>query len=165
MNTIVAVDENWAIGKDGALLVHLPGDLKYFKDKTMGKVVIMGRTTLETLPNKKPLPGRRNIVLSRNEDYTQEGAEVAHSVEEVEKLVADCDEKDVYVIGGAEIFKRFFDLCDTFFITKIYNKYPADRHFVDLDKERDIEIAWKSEKHTENDTTYQYFEYKRKSNK
>ena len=85
MNIIVACDKNWGIGKDGHLLCHLSGDLQYFKEMTMGKTVVMGRVTLESLPGGKGLPGRRNIVMTTRQDYTAEDAEVVHDFGELEE--------------------------------------------------------------------------------
>ena len=82
MNLIVAVDKNWAIGNKGNLLVRIPADQKMFRDETMGKVIVMGRKTLESLPGGQPLHGRTNVVLTKNENYTKKGCEVFHSVEE-----------------------------------------------------------------------------------
>ena len=82
MNLIVAVDKNWAIGNKGNLLVRIPADQKMFREETMGKVIVMGRKTLESLPGGQPLHGRTNVVLTRNESYTKKGCEVFHSLEE-----------------------------------------------------------------------------------
>ena len=99
MKAIAAVDKNWAIGNKGALLVSIPADHKFFKNETIGRTVILGRKTLETFPGAKPLPGRRNIILSRNPDYKVQGADIAHSKEELFKMLEGTDTDDVYVIG------------------------------------------------------------------
>ena len=100
MNLIVAVDNQWAIGCRGKLLNSIPEDMKFFRETTLGKAVIMGRKTLESLPNGMPLVQRTNIVLSRNKDFYVKGAIVVHSVEEALKAVSDFDSDDVYVGSG-----------------------------------------------------------------
>lgn len=162
MKLILAADENWAIGKGGDLLCHLSGDLKYFKERTIGKTVVMGRKTLESLPGAKPLPKRQNIVLTSNEDYKVEGAEIVHSEQELENLIKTLDADDVMIIGGGKVYRDFLAKCDTCYITKIYKKFDADTYFVNLDEDPDFEVVWKSDMQTENDINYQFFEYRRK---
>ena len=100
---VVAIDENRAIGKDNDLPWYLPNDLKYFKKVTMGKPIVMGRKTYESIG--KPLPGRENIVVTRDEQYKAEGITVVHSVDDVLQK----DDEEICVIGGAELFKLFID--------------------------------------------------------
>lgn len=161
MNLIVVVDENWSIGRDGGLLVHLSGDLKYFKKRTYGKTLIMGRKTLESFPGARPLPGRRNLVLTRRPDYAPEGCEVFHSKEELTRQLGP-DTSNVFVSGGENVYRQFLEDCDTFFVTKIYQSFPADRSFPDLDQREDMEITWKSGVQEEKGIKYQFFEYTRK---
>lgn len=134
MNLIAAADLNWNIGNAGDLLCHIPEDLKYFKQMTTGKTVIMGRKTLESLPGGRPLPGRRNIVLTRNRNYGVEGAEVCHSSSELELLTADTAAQDLFVIGGAEIYKALLPLCSRAYITRIHHQFEADTALEPLDK-------------------------------
>lgn len=162
MKTIVAADKNWGIGKDGCLLCNLPGDLKYFKEKTQGKVVVMGRTTFESLPGKKPLPNRVNIILSRNPDFHPEGCIVCRSVDELLEELKKYDTDDVYIIGGADIYKQFFPYCDCHLVTKINESFDADRHFENLDKHSDLELVGESEAQYDNEIEYRFTEYKRK---
>lgn len=161
MKTIVAVDENWGIGKDNGLLTHIPGDLKYFKEKTTGKTIVMGRKTLESLPGKKPLPDRENIVLTSDVNYDA-GCKVCHSYEELFEELKKYDTDDVFITGGAQVYRETLDLCDTFYITKIYKTFDADRFFTNLDGREDMEIVWKSEMQDHNGLKYQFFEYRRK---
>ena len=106
MQAIVAVDSNWAIGNKGQLLVSIPADQKdNFRKRTLGKTIIYGRKTLETFPQKIVLPQRRNIILSTKADYEVRNAEVAHSKEEALELVKDLDPDDVFIIGGATVYK------------------------------------------------------------
>ena len=96
MNCIVVADMNWAIGKDNGLLAHLPGDLKYYKEKTLGKVIVIGRKTLESFPGGKPLPGRTNLVLTGNPDYKNENCIVCCGMDALEKAMAQYDDEDRY---------------------------------------------------------------------
>ena len=161
MNIIVVVDENWNIGKDGGLLVHLSGDLKYFKEKTYGKTVVVGRKTLESFPGGKPLPGRTNIVLTHKEDYQPDGCTVFHSKEEF-LMAAGSKTDEIFICGGEQIYRQFLEDCNRFFITKIYDSFPADRSVPDLDRYEDVQIVWKSDVKEEKGISYQFFEYVRK---
>lgn len=161
MKAIVVVDENWNIGKDGGLLVHLPGDLKYYKEKTYGKTVVIGRKTLESFPGAKPLLGRSNLVLTRNPGYSPDGCTVFHSKEELMEYLGD-DTDEVYISGGENIYRQFMDDCDKFYVTKIYDSFPADRSFPDLDERSDLEVTWKSDMQEEKNIKYQFWEYTRK---
>ena len=105
MNLIAAVDKNWAIGKNNELLVSIPNDMKMFRQMTTGKVVVMGRKTLESFPNGLPLKNRVNIVLTKNQNYQVKGAIIVHSVEEVLEELKKYDSEDVYVIGGEQIYR------------------------------------------------------------
>lgn len=158
MKLIVAADRNWAIGKDGGLLCHLPGDLKYFKEKTMGKTVVMGRKTLESLPGGKPLPKRTNVVLTHNRQLGQEGCEMVHSVEELLELY-DCEE--LMVMGGSSVYEELLPYCDTCYVTKLDAEFEADAHMPNIDEMKDFRLAWQSESYTENGVTYVFTEYKR----
>ena len=108
MNLIVAVDKNWAIGNKGKLLVSIPSDMKFFREETSGegKVVILGRKTLETFPGGRPLKGRVNVILTKNPNFKVEGAIVVHSVEEALEAVKDYEDEKVYVIGGDTIYSQ-----------------------------------------------------------
>ena len=161
MNIIVAVDENWGIGKDNNLLTHIPEDLKYFKEKTLDKVVIMGRKTFESLPNRKPLPDRINIVLTTNLDYKIDCI-ICNNKKELLDRINTYKDSDIFIIGGENVYKEFIGLCDTFFITKIYKSFDADKFFVNLDEMDDLEIVWSSEIHSYKGLDYQFFEYRRK---
>ncbi len=131
---IVAVDENWAIGNKGELLVSLPEDQKQnFKVKTLGHPVVYGRKTLETFPKKMLLPGRENIILSRNPDFTVEGATVMHSLDEVLEYTKKKEDEVFFIIGGAQIYEQFLPYCDTCIVTKVKKAFEADAFFPDLD--------------------------------
>jgi len=161
MNLILAADENWAIGYKGGLLCHIPGDLKFFKEQTSGSTVVMGRATLESLPGSKGLPGRTNIVLTGNKDFAAEKVQiVVHSMEELTEELKKHD--DVFVIGGESVYKTLLPLCDTCYITRIYEQFPADRYFVDLDVDVNFKVTWKSDMKEENGIRYRFFKYERK---
>ena len=158
MNLIVAVDQNWAIGKDGDQLVYLKEDLKRFRTLTSGHTVILGRKTLATFPGGRPLKNRRNLILSRNPQFQAEGAEVFSSVEE---LVRQAD-GDAFVIGGASVYEQLLPYCDTAYITKIHAGFPADTYFPNLDKAEEWEIVEESESLEQDGIAYHYVNYRRK---
>lgn len=164
MNTIVVVDENWSIGRQGGLLVHLPGDLKYFKERTYGKNLIIGRKTLESFPGAKPLPGRTHIVLTNNENYAPSDCIVCHSKEEIPALLKreGIEDEGVFVAGGETIYRQFLEDCSRFYVTKIYSSFPADRSFPNLDERQDLEITWSSPMQEEKGIRYRFFIYERK---
>ncbi|MDD3169442.1 MAG: dihydrofolate reductase [Eubacteriales bacterium] len=162
MKTIVAVDNNWGIGKEGCLLVHLPGDLKYFKEKTAGKVVVMGRTTFESLPGKKALKDRVNIVLSRNPDFEPEGCIKCKSMGELFQTLENYDMEDVFIIGGEDIYRQFSPYCSGHLVTKINAVFDADKYLENLDLRSDLVLVSESEAQIENGVEYCFTEYKRK---
>lgn len=126
MNVIAAVDENWAIGNRNELLVRIPADHKFFREETTGKVVILGRKTLQTFPGGLPLKNRENLILSGNENFKVKDAEVFNSIEELLERLKDYDTEDVYVIGGESVYRQLLPYCDTAHITKIDRAYEAD---------------------------------------
>lgn len=126
MNLIVAVDKNWAIGYKNDLLVKIPADQRFFREETTGKVVIMGRKTLESFPQKQPLKNRKNIVITKDRNYKVKDAVVVHSIEEALKEVEGVPTEDVYVIGGATIYEQMMQYCDVAHVTKIDYAYQAD---------------------------------------
>ena len=158
MKLIVAADKNWAIGKDNDLLCHLPGDLKYFKERTTGKTVVMGRKTLESLPGGKPLPKRTNIVLTRDESFEKEGCVIIHSIEE---LLEKYGQEDLMVMGGAEIYTKLLPYCDTCYITELDKEFEADKHIPNVSADPSFEKVWESDEQIENGISYRFVEYKR----
>ncbi len=133
MNFIVAVDENWGIGKAGDLLFHISQDMKYFREKTKGKVVVMGEATLRSLPGGKPLAGRTNIVLSDDESFACEGVELCRSMEQLFAAIEKHRSDDVFVIGGASVYNQLMDCCDTAYITKVKASAEHDTAINPLD--------------------------------
>lgn len=162
MNLIVAVDENWAIGKDNKLLVSIPSDMKFFRQTTTGKVVVMGRKTLESFPNGLPLKNRTNIILTRNPEYQVKDAVTVHSVPELLEELKKYDSQDVYVIGGSSVYQELLPYCDVAHVTKIFHGYEADAHFPNLDEMQDWQVTGESEEQTYFDLEYQFVRYERK---
>ncbi|MBQ4282545.1 MAG: dihydrofolate reductase [Lachnospira sp.] len=162
MKLIAAVDNNWAIGKAGKMLVSIPEDMEFFREETMGKVVIMGRKTFETLKDRSPLIGRVNVIITSNRDYKVEGAIVCYSVEEALKAVAGYDTDDVYVIGGGTIYEQMLDMCDEAHITKIDYEYDADTFFPNLDNNPNWYVAQTSDEKTYFDIVYEFVRFVKK---
>lgn len=162
MNCIVAVDENWAIGYKNELLVRIPADHKFFRQETTGKVVVLGRKTLETFPQQRPLPNRTNIILSTKKDYQVKDAIVVHSIDELMEELKQYDTKDVYIIGGDSVYKQMLPYCDTAHITKIDHAYQADTYFPNLDEMEEWEITADSDEQVYFDLTYHFLKYERK---
>lgn len=133
MKLIAAVDNNFGIGNRGRLLLQIPSDLKRFREMTLNKVVVLGRRTLETFPQKRPLELRTNIILSSNKHYTVRGAKVVHSKEELFEKLKEYNTDDIFIIGGASIYKMMLDYCREAFITRIDKEYEADTYLENLD--------------------------------
>ena len=161
MNIIAAVDKNWAIGNKNALLVKIPRDQKLFMEMTTGKVVVMGRNTLESLPQKQPLKNRTNIILSSDKSYTVKGAVVVHSLEELFEELKQYPDDDVFVAGGEAVYRQLLPYCDTAHITKIDYSYEADAYFPKLDELPEWELVADSEEQTYFDLEYYFLQYKK----
>lgn len=161
MNLIVAVDKNWAIGKDNKLLVSIPQDMKFFRETTMGKVVVMGRKTLESFPGGQPLKKRTNIVITRDKNYSVKDAIVVHSVEEALEELKNYNSEDVYVIGGDSIYRQMLPYCDVAHVTKINHAYEADTYFPNLDEKEDWLVTGVSDEQTYFNLEYEFVRYER----
>ena len=161
MNIIVNADKNWAIGKNNSLLVRIPADMKYFRQMTEGNIVVMGRKTLESFPQGRPLANRVNIVISHNPDYQVKDAIVVHSVEEA---LQECKKHkgEVFVIGGESIYRMMLPYCSKVYVTKIDHAYQADTYFPNLDQLEDWEMTEVSEEHTCFDLEYVFSTYERR---
>jgi dihydrofolate reductase len=134
---IAAVTSNGGIGNEGNLLCSIPEDLHRFKNLTMGGTLVMGRKTLDSLPGGRPLPGRRNAVLTRNKDFQREGVEVFHSVPELRKAVPPMEQ--VWVIGGASVYEQLMPLCERLYLTEVKTVLPADRFFPQIGEQWRLE--------------------------
>ena len=162
MKAIAAVDQNWGIGNKGRLLISIPNDMKFFRSTTMGKVVVMGRKTLESFPNQKPLKDRVNIVLTRDASYKKDGAVIVHDLDELHESLKEYNSDDVFVIGGESIYRLLLDKCDTAYITKIDYTYEADAYYPNLDEDASWELASEGEEETYYDLTYAFCVYRKK---
>ena len=162
MNIIVAVDNNWAIGNKDKLLVSIPNDQKHFREETTGKVVVLGRKTLQTFPQGQPLKNRTNIILSGDKNYRVKDATVVHSVEELLEELKKYDTENVYIVGGESIYRQMLPYCDVAHVTKIDHKYEADTYFPNLDDDPEWEITADSEEQTYFDIPYTFLKYERK---
>lgn len=162
MNLLVAVDRHWAIGRDGQLLVTIPADQTLFREETLGKVIVMGRKTLESLPAGQPLYGRVNLVLSERDDYQVKGALVCHSIKEALEILKGYPSEDIFIIGGQSIYEAFLPLCDTAHVTFIDYEYQADTYFPNLDLDEAWEMDLESEEETYFDLCYTFRRYIRK---
>lgn len=131
ISILVAIAENGAIGKDNKLLWHLPNDMRFFKNLTWGSVVVMGRKTFESIG--KPLPGRVNIVITSNGDWSIDGVQKATSIDEALKLAKETNCKEVFVIGGGEIYKQTIPLAKKMYITRVHHAFDADVYFPQYD--------------------------------
>lgn len=163
MRAIAAVDSNWAIGNKGRLLVSIPADHKMFRKTTMDKVIVYGRKTLETFPMQHILDGRTNIILSRNQDLKVNGAIICHSIEELLETLKDYDQDDIYVIGGASVYKELLPYIDLVEITAIDYEYEADAYFPNLDADPEWEVTQESDEQTFFDVAYTFKRYERKN--
>ena len=162
MNAIVAVDNRWAIGNKGGLLVRIPMDQKFFREVTIGKVVVLGRKTLSTFPNGLPLPGRTNIILSRNQNLQVKGATVVHSREELFEELKKYNSEDIYVIGGSMVYNLLIPYCSLVHVTKIDYRYAADSYFPNLDEDPQWHVAAESEEQTYFDLEFTFYRYENK---
>ncbi|MCQ2422448.1 MAG: dihydrofolate reductase [Lachnospiraceae bacterium] len=163
MNCIVAVDRNWGIGRNNQLLVSIPADMRFFRTQTTGKVIIMGRNTLESFPGGKPLKNRVNIVVTHDPTYKVPDAIVVHSIEEAAKIAEGYNSDDVYIIGGASIYRQFLPYCDVAYVTKIDYAYDADTFFPNLDEEPDWECVEEGDEQTCYDIIYCFTRYEKKA--
>ena len=162
MNIIVAVDKNWGIGLNGKMLVTIPADQRFFRDETIGKVVVMGRKTYESLPSSQPLVNRTNIIITKDRNYSVKGATVVHSTEDLLELLKNYKSEDIYVIGGQTIYEQLLEYCDVAHVTKIDFAYQADTFHPNLDQDEEWEIVAESDEQTYYNLEYTFVKYARK---
>lgn len=158
---IASADKNWGIGKDNRLLVQIPGDMKRFREMTMGHIIVMGRKTLESFPGGMPLQGRMNVVLTKNPDYCVKNAVIMHDMGSLVDFLQK-QEAEVFVIGGESIYRQLLKYCDMAYITRIDHTYSADAYLPELDREEEWEKVSESEEQTYFDLEYTYVVYRRK---
>lgn len=158
MNLIVAVDANWAIGKDGDQLCYIPEDLKRFQKLTTGHAVILGRRTLATFPGGRPLKNRRNLILSTQAGFQVEGGEVFGDL----AAALAAAPADSFVIGGESVYRQALPYCDRAYVTRIEKAFPADRYFPDLDRDPAWELVEKTGPHHHEGLSFFYLTYCRR---
>ena len=147
--------------KENKLLVSIPQDMKFFRETTMGKVVVMGRKTLESFPGGQPLKKRTNIVITRDKNYSVKDAIVVHSVEEALEELKNYNSEDVYVIGGDSIYRQMLPYCDIAHVTKIDHAYEADTYFPNLDENEEWLVTGVSDEQTYFNLEYEFVRYER----
>lgn len=160
MELIVAVYEDWGIGRDGTQPVALSADRKFFRETTRGAMVIVGRRTIEDFPGKKPLPGRVNVALTRSQGEIP-GFTVCHSPEEAAELAKTAQR--AMVIGGGSIYRQMLPLCDTAYVTKVHCKPESDTYFPNLDEDPQWELEQILQSGTEDGVDYQMCLYRRRT--
>ena len=170
MKAVVAIDQEWGIGCQGGLLVHVRADLKHFYQLTVGKAVILGSKTLQTFPGGKVLKNRTNLILSRNPDYAPEGGLVFSSVDALLAFLKEHPEHEAVVIGGGTVYEQLLPYCDEVYVTRFERIYEKDTYFPNLDKDpawicADMgeELQSDPETDSEKDLTYRFLLYKRVS--
>ena len=151
MKAIVAVSDNWGIGNDNELLFHIPEDMKFFKDMTSGHSVVMGHNTYESIG--KPLPNRKNYVLSRDKSLSIDGVTVIHDISQIPD--------DSFVIGGESIYKILLKYCDTVFVTKIHRTKKCNKYFPNLDENPEWKITSRKPIMTSNDGQIDFLIYEK----
>ena len=161
MKMIASADNNWAIGYKGSLLAHVSADMKFFKSKTVGNVVILGRKTLMTFPNGKPLKDRKNIIITTDESFKVEGAEIVHSTDELLETVEKYDDDSLYVIGGGSIYDQLLPYCDTAYITKFDKTFEADTYIKNLEDDENWKLVEDDGPFQEKGIIFRFCTYKR----
>lgn len=161
MNLIASADKNWGIGFKNKLLVSIPTDMKFFRQTTTGKVVVMGRKTLESFPNGLPLKNRTNIVMTANRDYRVKDAVIVHTLEELLEELKQYTSDEIYVIGGERIYRQLLPYCDTAYITRIDHAFQADTFLPDLDTMEEWKMTEEGEEQTCFDLEYRFTKYQR----
>jgi dihydrofolate reductase len=141
MNIVVAVDSEWGIGLKDQLIVRISEDMKRFRALTIGKIVVLGRKTLETFPEGRPLEQRINIIMTRHDDFAVGSALICHSLGELAKLLQGLPDENIYVIGGASIYELLLPYCRYAYVTRIEYTGQADCYFPNLDEDQAWELA------------------------
>ena len=160
MKLIVAVAKNWAIGYKDDLLFDLPDDMTFFKETTIDKVVVMGRKTLLSFPNGKPLKNRVNIILTRDKNFKEENCIVVNSFDELFEELKKYDEDHVFVIGGGKIYNDLYPYCSEALITKVDAIANADTFLHNFDDDLDWYLSYASEIHENNGLKFTFNTYK-----
>ena len=159
MQAIVNVTPAWGIGNENGLLVRISADMRRFRALTTGKTIIIGRKTLLTFPDGKPLKNRENIVLTRDPSFAAEGAVICHSLDELKAALADRDPYSVFVCGGEQIYRLLLPYCTTALVTLTETDALADRFFPNLNRHPDWILTGAGEKQTENGVDFRFLTY------
>lgn len=163
MNIIAAADKNWGIGYKGNLLCHIKEDMKFFKEMTVNKAVIMGKNTFLSLPGQKPLKDRKNYILTTDKNFKAGGAEICPSLEKAAELAkSEFKDEDIFIIGGESVYNKAVDICSTAYITKIDAEFCADKHIVNFDKLENWHIAGEKKVETEKGININFVKYEKK---
>ena len=161
MKAILSADRNWGIGYQNKLLVSIPSDMRFFREMTEGKVIVMGRKTLENFPNGLPLKKRINVVLTHDRSYQVKDAVIVHDKEELLEELKKYQE-DIFVVGGGSVYELLLPYCDTAYVTRIDMSYQADTFFPDLDQDPEWELTEESDEQTCFDIEFTFTVYRRK---
>ena len=159
MKAIVNVDKNWGIGLGDKLINHIPADMKFFREKTTGNVVVMGRSTFLTFPGPKALPNRVNIVLTKDESWSAPDVVTVHSLDELFEELKKYESDSVYVIGGSIVYNQLLPYCDTVYATKVDTAKEADKFFPNLDELDGWNVTGESEEFEHNEAKYRFVTY------
>ena len=159
MILIAAVNNSWGIGSGNELLYHIPADMKFFREKTKGNIIVVGRKTLESFPNGEPLKFRENVVLTKNTSYRKDGVTILHSAEEVLKYAEKHTDKEIYLCGGAQIYSLLLPYCEKALITKIDDCKPADKFIPNLDESDEWILTEQSEKISDAGFSFRFLTY------
>lgn len=159
MNLILSADRQWGIGRENRLLFRIPGDMAFFRRMTAGKVVVMGRKTLDSLPGGRPLPDRENIVLTRDAGFRREGVGVCRSLPALFARLAAFGDDDLFVIGGEQVYRLLLPYCRRAYVTRWDAVAEADAFMPDLDKQGGWRLAERSETHSEMGVDYRFCTY------
>lgn len=161
MKAILSADRNWGIGYQNKLLVSIPSDMRSFREMTEGKVIVMGRKTLESFPNGLPLKKRVNVVLTHDRSYQVKDAVIVHDKDELMEELKKYQE-DIFVVGGGSVYELLLPYCDTAYVTRIDMSYQADTFFPDLDQDPEWELTEESDEQTCFDIEFTFTVYRRK---
>ena len=161
IRAIVHADKEWGIGKDNDMMFSLPKDMKFFRETTLGRTVVMGGNTLRSFPNGKPLKNRVNIVLSRGQ--VRDDCIIVRSYEELFSLLKSHENEEIYIIGGGEIYKTLLPYCDEVLVTKVDAVGGATVFFPNLDKNENFVCVYESESLEDNGYTIRFTTYKNKN--
>ncbi|MDO4482199.1 MAG: dihydrofolate reductase [Bacillota bacterium] len=140
INTIVAVDEKWGIGRDNDMLFSIPDDMKYFRKTTLGTLVVYGKNNLLSFPGGKPLPKRRNVILSSSLEPSEE-YEVVRNVGELFALLREEKERKIFIIGGAMVYEELLPYCKNAYVTKMFRDFNGEKFFPNLDELPEWKLA------------------------